>query len=158
MENQLKRVEISITMLLGISIFNLIRPIINNQENSTTTELTDLPDLPRDFLDKQVYKIKTEFNQSNWSDLHKVFGEFAKAQLSESEIEREFNKLKTATCKIVTFTYSHYIYEGKSDNAEWFEIHYKCRFDRGKGTIKVSTRTVENRSQIVGINIVLDEL
>jgi hypothetical protein len=162
MEKRLKRIEIAIIILLGISIFNLVRPIINDQENSRTTEQTDLPDLPgdltRDFLNEQIYKIKTGFNQSNWTELYNVFGEFAKAQFSETEIEREFNKLKQATGNIETYTYSHYIYEGKSDNAEWYEIHYKCRFERGKGTIKVSTRTVEDKSQIVGMNIVLDEL
>lgn len=162
MENRLKRIEIAIIILLVISVFNLVKPLLISEDILTTTEQTDLPDLPsdlsREYLDKQVYKIKTDFNQSNWSELYHVFGEYAKAQLSESEIEREFNKLKPATGNIETYTYSHYVYEGKGDNAEWFEIHYKCRFERGKGTIKVSTRTVDDKSQIVGVNIVLDEL
>lgn len=162
MENRLKRIEIAVIILLFISVFNLLKPVLDFQESETSTIQSDLPDLPgdltRDFLDKKVYKIKTDFNQSNWTEFYNVFGDFAKAQLSEDEIEREFSKLKPATGEIGTYAYSHYIYEGNRNNAEWFEVHYKCRFERGKGTIKISTRTAEDESEITGINIVLDEL
>jgi len=65
--------------------------------------------------------------------------------------------MKAAVGNIGTYAYSHYIYEGNGSSAEWFEFHYKCRFDNGKGTIKISTRTTENISEVVGINIILDE-
>lgn len=162
MEKRLLRIEIAIVLLLLISLFNLVTPLLNNKENSTADAQTDLPDLPddltRDVLDKTVYKIKTDFNRSDWPEFYNVFGEYAKAQLSTEEIELEFKKLKPAIGNIGTYTYSHYIYEGNGSNAEWFEIHYKCRFERGKGTIKVSTRTVDGMSEVIGINISLDEL
>lgn len=162
MENRLRRIEIAIIIILVISIINLIRPILNTENSNIQDEQTELPDLPKDltrnFLDKKVFKIKTDYNQSNWEEFYNVFGAFAKAQISKEDIEMEFTKLKAVIGNIGTYTYSHYIYEGKSNNAEWFEIHYKCRFERGRGTIKVSTRTIDEQSQISGVNIVLDEL
>lgn len=162
MENRLLRIEIAIGLLLLISLFNLISPLLNNKDNTTANDQADLPALPddltRDVLNKTVYKIKTDYNRSNWTEFYNVFGEYAKAQLSPEEIGLEFEKLKPAIGDIGTYTYSHYIYEGNGSNAEWFEIHYKCRFERGKGTIKVSTRTVDGISEVIGVNINLDEL
>ena len=162
MEKRLLRIEIVVILLLLISLFNLINPHLNTREGQTTEGQTELPALPtdltRDVLDNTVYKIKTDFNRDNWLDFYDVFGEYAKAQLSPEEIEIEFKKLKPAIGNIGTYAYSHYIYEGNGSNAEWFEIHYKCRFERGKGTIKVSTRTVDGTSEVIGVNINLDEL
>ncbi|MEQ9219965.1 MAG: hypothetical protein RLO17_18055 [Cyclobacteriaceae bacterium] len=162
MEKRLKRIELAIALLLLISIYNLVIPILNNGSDPTSEEQTELPALPedltRDFLDKTVFKIKTDYNRSDWTEFFNIFGEYAKAQLSIDEVEQEFKKLKSAIGNIGTYTYSHYIYEGNGSNAEWFEVHYKCRFERGRGTIKVSTRTVDGTSEVIGVNINLDEL
>lgn len=162
MEKRLKRIEIAIILLLGISMFNLVSPFLSGKGILDSNEQTALPPLPsdltRDFLNKTVFNIKTEFNQADWVEFYNVFGEFAKAQLSSEDIQREFEKLKRAIGNIEAYTYSHYIYEGNGSNAEWFEIYYKCRFERGKGTIKLSTRTVDDSSEITGVNITLDEL
>ncbi|MEQ8237908.1 MAG: hypothetical protein RIA69_01780 [Cyclobacteriaceae bacterium] len=162
MEKRLLRIEIVVVLLLLISLFNLISPLLNNKENLTAKGQVDLPALPedltRDVLNNTVYKIKTDFNRSDWAEFYNVFGEYAKAQLSTEEIELEFKKLKPAIGNIGTYAYSHYVYEGNGSNADWFEINYKCRFERGKGTIKVSTRTVDGISEVVGVNINLDEL
>ncbi len=162
MEKQLKRIEIGIIILILISIINSITPFINNTKNASEPEQTSLPALPgdlnKDDLNEIIYKIKLNFNQSDWAELYNIFGEYAKAQLSVDEIKQEFDKLKPAVGEIGTYTYSHYLYEGNASNADWFEIHYKCRFERGKGTIKLSTRTVDGTSEVIGINIKLEEL
>jgi len=161
MENRLRRIEVAIIILLGISVYNLAAPLFKSSEEPITEETTEVKELPedvtREYLDKTVYKIKTSFNRSNWNDLYNIFGEYAKAQISLEDVEQGFVKLKTAVGSIGTYSHSHHIYEGNESNAEWFEIHYKCRFDNGKGTIKVSTRTADGSSEIVGVNIVLDE-
>ncbi|HNP20338.1 MAG TPA: hypothetical protein PKL31_18020 [Fulvivirga sp.] len=162
MEKRLRRIEIAILILLIISTVNFVIPFLTDENKSDIETPIDLPDLPedltRDLLNKTVYKIKIDFNHSDWTEFYNVFGDYAKAQLSTEEIEREFKKLKAATGNIGTYAYSHYVYEGNGSNAEWFEIHYKCRFERGKGTIKVSTRTVDGISEVIGVNINLDEL
>lgn len=164
MEKRLKRIEIITVLILILITGNFISSLTTkfntpNSENETILEKKDLPsDVTRQSSDKLAYKVKTDFNLSDWTELHNVFGEYAKAQISVDQISSEFKKLKSATGKINTYAYSHYVYEGNSNNAEWFEIHYKCRFDNGKGTIKLSTRTVEGISEIVGVVINLDEL
>ncbi len=164
MEKRLKRIEIITAITLILLVVNLIFTLKtkSNSPNLNETEVKENKeppsDITRQFSDKVLYKIKTDFNLSAWLELYDVLGEFAKAQISEEQVSTEFTKLKSATGKINTYAYSHYIYEGNSNNAEWFEIHYKCRFDNGKGTIKISTRTVEGISEIVGFVINLDEL
>lgn len=156
------RIEIAIVILLLISFYNLLNPILNSYAIPDSTEQISLPSLPKDLtrdkLNKIVYKIKTEYNDSDWDGFYDVFGEYAKAQLSVEDLEPEFNKLKGAIGNIGTYTYSHYSYDGNTDNAEWFDIYYKCRFERGKGTIEISTRTLDEESGVIGVNITLDEL
>ncbi len=74
------------------------------------------------------------------------------------DIGTGFIKLKSATGNIETYAYSHYKYVGNNENADWFEVFYKCRFKNGKGSIKLSIRSAEGISEITGINIYLDEL
>jgi hypothetical protein len=134
--------------------FDISKPSVSNSE--TTKELPS--DLTMDILNKTIYKVKTDYNHSDWTEFYNVFGDFAKAQINIEDLEQEFKKLIPVTGKISTYAYSHYTYKGSEDNAEWFKIYYKCRFDNGKGTIKISTRTVNGKSEVIGINIVLDEI
>jgi hypothetical protein len=164
MEKKIKRIEIAVFLLLGVSVINMLifftdKFTARETNDSELTVFRDLPsDLSREFLDQSMYKIKTAFNRSDWEAVYSVFGDYARAQLSVDEIEHEFKKLKPALGNIGTYAYSHYIFEGEGNNAEWFEIQYKCRFDNGKGTVKISTRTVEGVSEIIGVNIFLSEL
>lgn len=165
MESRLKRIEIVVATIAVLTIINLFKPSIlelfisDESTEEVAEELRKLPeDLNKDVLNKIVYKVKTEFNRKDWGELYNVYGDYAKAQLSPELIESEFKKMNTAVGSIGTYAYSHYIYEGKGSSAEWFEFHYKCRFDNGNGTIKISTRTADNVSEVVGINIVLDEI
>lgn len=165
MERRLKRIEIVVAIVAVLTIINLFKPSIlelfssDESTEQVAEELKELPqDLNEDVINKIVYKVKTEFNRADWGELYNVYDDYAKAQLSPELIEREFKKMSAAVGNIGTYAYSHYIYEGNGSSAEWFEFHYKCRFDNGKGTIKISTRTVDNDSGVVGINIVLDEI
>jgi hypothetical protein len=171
MEKRLKRIEILLIIFSILTLLNLIIVFLTYQsvtktvtetETETEIESNEIKKLPNDvtrkLLDETVYKIKTEFNRSNWEGIHNIFGEYAKVQIDLQHIENEFKKLIPITGKIETYAYSHHIYEGEGKGAEWYEIQYKCRFKNGKGTIKVSTRTVEGNSEICGINIFLDEL
>ncbi|TLX71982.1 hypothetical protein E9993_19435 [Labilibacter sediminis] len=164
MEKRLRRIEILVFITLALVVINSMLFIVGsiNLNKEETAELIETKELPsevtRDFLDDIVYNVKTEFNRSNWEGFYNIFGEYSKAQLSVDDIVQGFEKLKSATRKINTYTYSHYLYEGNNENAEWYEIHYKCRFDNGKGTIKISTRTVEKETEVVGIVINLNEL
>ena len=130
--------------------------------NTDTTEIKETKKLPsditRDYSDKILFKIKNDFNLSKWNNFYDVFGEYSKSQISIDQVSSEFKKLRAATGKINTYGYSHHVFEGNSENADWFELHYKCRYDNGKGTIKISTRTVDEISEIVGVVINLDEL
>lgn len=164
MEKRIKRIEIIIVLILillaGNTIF-LLAALSNNSgvANTEISENKELPsDVTREFSDKIVFKVKTDYNLSDWEELHNTFGEYAKAQIGVDQISSEFEKLKSFTGKISTYAYSHYLYEGNNNNAEWFELEYKCKFENGKGTIKISTRTVDGISEIVGIVINLDEL
>jgi len=164
MEKRVRRIEIIVFVILTLVVVNFITSIVGNvktteDEIAEIEETKELPsEITREFLDKIVYNVKTEYNRSNWDGVYDIFGDYSKAQLSVKDVSQGFNKLKTAIGKINTYAYSHYIYEGDGNNAEWFEIHYKCRFDNGKGTIKISTRTVEQGTEVVGIVINLDEL
>lgn len=161
MENRLKRIEIAVIVLLVISIFNLGKSYntATSEDEGEVSEQKDLPiDLSKDRLNKIVYKVKTGFNRSNWDELYNIFGDYAKSQTSVEDVELTFKKLKSATGSINTYAYSHYDFKGDGDNADWFVVYYKCRFDNGKGTIKLSTRTVDDVSEIVGVKINLEEL
>jgi len=164
MEKRLKRIEILTVIILVFVIGNFAYSIMNNSNSSKTeqTEIAETKELPddisRNYLDKTVYKVKTDFNQSDWPELYNVLGGFAKSQISVNDVSEGFKKLKYATKSISTYAYSHYIYEGYSESADWFDVYYKCRFENGIGTIKLSTRTVENKTEIVGVVINLDEL
>ena len=147
-------------LILVLTLINLISPylrdIINSKEE--VKELSkELPsNLTKDYLNKTVYKIKTDFNQSDFESLFNVFGDFAKAQLSAKDVEREFVKLKPATGNIGTYAFSHYTFDGFAENADWFSIYYKCKFENAKGTIKISIRTIDDMSEITGVNINVD--
>ena len=164
MEKRLKRIEILIIVLIVLAVANMVIPLGHNntKADEEVTEDVPLKELPSDLnkkvVDKIVYAVKTEFNQADWTKLYDVYGVYAKAQLSPEQIESTFKKMKAAVGNIGTYAYSHYIYEGEGDNADWFEFQYKCRFKNGKGTIKISTRTLDGFSEVTGINIVLDEL
>ena len=139
-------------------------PIVTNNlkaegEAEEIIETKELPpDLNRPVLDKIAYSIKTKFNEGEWNKLYDIYGDFAKAQLSPEHIEAEFIKMKNIIGNIGTYAYSHYVYEGVGENADWFEFQYKCLFKNGKGTIKISTRTLDGISEVTGINIVLDDI
>ena len=164
MEKRIKRIEIITIISLFLIVGNLIYLISNKtiSKNTDTTEIKETKNLPSDitskYSDKILFKIKNDFNLSEWNKLYDVFGEYAKSQISIDQISSEFKKLRAATGEINTYGYSHYIYEGYTESADWFELHYKCRYDNGKGTIKISTRTVDGISEIVGVVINLDEL
>ena len=164
MEKRLRRIEILIVIILTLVIVNFGYSIIRNSNNSKidNKELTQTKDLPidvsRDYLNKIVYKVKNDYNNSDCSELHNTFGDYAKSQISVDDVSDGFKKLKSATKNISTYSYSHYNYKGNSENAEWFEVFYKCKFENGRGTIKLSTRTVDNKTEIVGVVINLDEL
>jgi len=164
MEKRIKRIELIVLTILIITLINIFLPyiidLVNTKRQEDETEnAKELPnDLTKQRLNKITYKIKTDFNHDDWTELYNVFGEFAQAQIDVKDIESGFIKLKTATGNIQTYAYSHYKYEGNGENAEWFEIYYKCRFDNGRGTIKISTRTIDNISEVTGVNITLDEL
>tara|TARA_B100000768_G_scaffold181987_1_gene208038 strand:+ start:8446 stop:8940 length:495 start_codon:yes stop_codon:yes gene_type:complete len=164
MEKRIKRIEIITIISLFLIVGNLIYLISNKtiSKNTDTTEIKETKnlssDITRKYSDKILFKIKNDFNRSEWNKLYDVFGEYAKSQISIDQISSEFKKLRAATGKINTYGYSHYIYEGYTESADWFELHYKCRYDNGKGTIKISTRTVDGISEIVGVVINLDEL
>lgn len=163
MEKRIKRIEIVVFLTLLLVLINFLRPYMQNMDflSSEINEIEETKDLPPDLakenLNKIAYKVKIDFNRSDWDELYNVLGEFAKAQLSPADVKEGFYKLKSAVGKIETYAYSHYVYEGFSDDADWFEIHYKCRFENGKGTIKISTRTVDQVSEVIGLNIVLDD-
>ncbi len=164
MEKRLLRIEIIVITIFIITLINLFLPYIidldnSEKQNNKTATTKELPaDLTKQRLNKITYKIKTDFNHSDWNEFHNVFGEFAKAQINVEDIESGFIKLKTVVGNIQTYAYSHYEYEENRENADWFIIYYKCRFDNGKGSIKISTRTLDNVSEVTGVNIVLDEL
>ena len=165
MESRIKRIEIVVAIVAILTIINLFKPSIlelftsDESAEQITEELRELPqDLNKDVVNKIVFKVKTEFNRTDWGELYNIYSDYAKAQLSPELIESEFKKMNAAVGNIGTYAYSHYIYEGNGSSAEWFEFHYKCRFDNGKGTIKISTRTADKVSEVVGINIVLDEI
>ena len=164
MENRLKRIEILLIILIILSSASWVTPLIKKNMNSTAISeeaigTKELPiDLNKSVVDKIMHKIKTEFNHSDWEKMHNIYGEYAKVQLSPEQIGSEFKKMKAIVGNISTYAYSHYKYEGEADNADWFDFHYKCRFDNGKGTIKISTRTVDNISEVTGINMALAEI
>jgi len=164
MENRLKRIEILLIILIILALANWVTPLIKKKMNpiAISEKVSNSKELPTDLskkvVDKIVYEIKTEFNRANWKEMHSIYGEYAQVQLSPKQIEDEFKKMKEIVGGISSYAYSHYKYDGKGDNADWFEFHYKCQFDSGKGTIKVSTRTVDNISEVTGINIALDEI
>lgn len=165
MEGRLKRIEIIVAMIAVLTIVNLFKPgiselfVSDESEEPVTEELRKLPeDLNKDVLNKIVFKVKTQFNRNDWGELYNVYGDYAKAQLSPEVIETEFKKMNKAVGSIETYAYSHYLFEGDGSSAEWFEFHYKCRFENGIGTIKISTRTADNVSEVVGINILLDQI
>lgn len=162
MEKRLKRIEIAVMVLIVLTLFSIVSPHITSSKSSKTTEIDESKELPeditRDYLDKTIFKIKNTFNEEDWVGFYGVFGEYARAQIDLEKVESEFKKLRKAVGSIGTYNYSHHIYEGNGNGADWFEVYYKCRFENGKGTIKVSTRTIDGKSEIVGINIVLDAL
>lgn len=164
MEKRIRRIEIIVFVILTLVVVNFITALLGNSNTSKAevAEVQKTKELPseitREYLDKVVYKVKTDFNRSNWEGVYDIFGEYSKAQFSVNEVSQEFSKLKTAIGNINTYAYSHYVYEGDGNSAEWFEIHYKCRFDNGKGNIKVSTRTADNVTEVVGLVINLDEI
>lgn len=164
MEKRLKRIEILTVILIVITVLNITFQIgksnsNENLENDEIIESKELPtDLNREIVDKIVFAVKTEYNKENWEAFYDILSDYAKAQINPDNVESEFGKMKVAIGNIGTYAYSHYIYEGEGENADWFEFQYKCRFTNGNGTIKISTRTINNISEVVGINIVLDEL
>lgn len=164
MEKRLRRIEIIVIVILSLVVVNITTSLLVNSISTEDeiTEIQETKELPseitREYLDDIVYSIKTEYNRSNWNKVYDIFGEYAKAQFSVDDVSVGFNKLKSTIGNINTYAYSHYVYGGNENNAEWFVIYYKCRFDHGKGTIKISTRTVDEINEVVGIVINLDEL
>ena len=164
MEKRLKRIELLLFFVTIVTVANLFSSSFkgwfdSEDEPNEVVEKREAPsDLTKDVLDKIVYDVKTEYNRDDWQKLYGIYNEYAKAQLDPKDIESEFKKLKSICGKIGTYAYSHYIFEGDGSDAEWFEFHYKCRFDNGNGTIKISTRTADDVSGVVGINITLDEI
>ena len=165
MEKRLRRIEIILVIVGLLTLTNLLKPSISELFHSltSTSEVTEgqkeLPvDLNKEACNKIVYQVKTNFNKSDWSGMYDIFGEYAKAGLSPEKIESEFKKLRPLLGKIVSYAYSHYTFEGEGNEADWFEVEYKCRFENGNGNIKISFRTVDEVSEVTGININLEGL
>lgn len=163
MEKRLKRIEVFVIITMTFSLLSIFLHLASFSGSQNTIEKEKItkempPDLTTDSLNKITYQIKMNWNNSDWNKLHNVFGEYAQAQISVNDIEQGFKKLKTATGNIMTYAYSHYEYKGFDENAEWFSFYFKCMFHNGKGTIKLSTRTVNGNTELTGINIHLDEL
>lgn len=161
MERRLKRIEVFVIITLVFSLISIFLNLISfsvSQENIEKEKITkEMPaDVTTDSLNMITYQIKTDWNNSDWNELHDIFGEYAQAQISVKDIEQEFQKLKSATGKILTYAYSHYEYNGFEQNADWYSFYYKCMFDNGKGTIILSTRTLNENTELTGININLD--
>lgn len=165
MEKRLKRIEIILIGLTVLTVVSLALQLTSNSfigADNTTEDLVEKKALPddvtRDFTNKVVYRIKTDFNKEDWTSLYEVFGEYAKVIIEPDQIKSEFSKLINAIGKIRTYTYSHYKYLGFEDDADWFKVYYKCRFDNGRGIIELQIRSVEGKSEITGVNINLEEL
>ena len=161
MEKRLKRIEIFVIITFALVLFSILLQL------ATLGSLPDEPETPevakemppameKDSINKITYQVKTDWNDSDWNKFHALFGDFAQAQIRESDVEHEFSKLKSATGNIMSFAFSHYEYTGFAQNADWFDYYFKCMFDNGKGTIKLSTRTLDGQTEITGININLD--
>ncbi|WP_167613005.1 hypothetical protein [Maribellus sediminis] len=163
MDKRLARIEVFviITMIFSLlSIFLHLASFSGSNENIEKEKISKEmpPDINTDSLNKIINEIKIDWNSSDWNKLHDIFGEYAKAQIRIKDIEQEFPKLKSATGNIMSTAYSHYEYRGFEEDADWFSFYFKCMFDNGKGTIKLSTRTVNEKTELTGININLDEI
>ncbi|TDQ30315.1 hypothetical protein [Tenacibaculum caenipelagi] len=161
MKSRIKRIEIGLIILVILTIINTTYNFLNYKSKTTTEkEKVALPkQLNRELLNKTTFKIKDYYNNSNWSNLYNIFGEFAKAQINTEDVIKEFKKLSSLTGYIGTYAYSHYTYLGNENDADWFDVYYKCSFSNGNGTIKIRYRVVEPEDfEIVGLNINLDEI
>ena len=163
MESRLKRIEIFVVITMLFSLLSIFLNLISfsgKQENIKKEKIAkEMPsDITTDSLNNITYQIKIDWNNSEWKKLHKIFGEYAQAQISEKDVEHEFQKLKSATGNIISFAYSHYEYNVFEQNADWFSYYFKCMFENGKGTIELSTRTINGKTELTGINIKLDKV
>ncbi len=161
MERRLKRIEILVILTLIIATLSVVMQIIPDYaptlQTETKSEVKEIPnDVSIDSFTSIIDTIRLDYNDSDWENIYHFFGNYAKAQFRVNDIEQEFVKIKPATGNILSIAYSHYEYLGYDKNADWYKFYYKCMFDNGKGTIKLSTRTVNNKTEIIGLSVDLD--
>jgi len=162
MRKRLKRMEIILIIVSILSISNMALLLANTTiliGDNDDVALVDLPaDLTRDLNDKTVYQVQTEFNNANWDGIYHIFGDYAKTQVSVEDLAKEYVALKPTTGNMESFAYSHYGYQGEEQGVDWFVLFYKCRFENGNGTIKISVRSIDANSEITSIKLMLDDL
>jgi hypothetical protein len=168
MEKRLKRLEIGSVIAIILIAFNLGYTIYqgNNNEKVNSFQISkEVPkevSLPDDLSTKSMgrilTKIKKDYNSEDWLGIYNVLGNYSKAIITKGEVAKEFRTLIKATGKINSYNYSHYQYLGFEEGANWFSVYYKCGFERGSGVIKLSFRTIEDESEVVGFTINLGEL
>lgn len=168
MEKRIKRIEIFLVVTLFLVVLGIAlqmkqisisaRPaqITNNQADSVKS-FTDY--LGVDEVNKTVFSIREYYQKRDYEALYNLLGEYAQAQLSVEDVEDGFKNLRTATGEIITYAYSHQEYLAYSDEADWFNVYYNCRYEIGNGIIRLKYRCVgKSDIQLVGMNITLEEI
>lgn len=162
MEKRLKRIEVILIVLAILTLINFIINILPEGSSHEEVDLNGQKDLPENMskpiTDELVFTIRDAYNDANWSMMYETFGEWAKLQIELEEISSNFEKLKPVTGAIGTYSFSHHVYNGYNEGAEWYVVFYRCKFKNGKGTIKLTIRSVDVGSEVVGIHINLDEI
>jgi len=164
MEKRLKRIELGLAVgivLIAINLgYNLYQG--SNSFISNSSEISNAVSLPDDLTEKSMSrilkKIKDDYSNENWAGIYNILGNYSKAIIKKEEVAKEFGSLIKATGKIDSYNYSHYEHLGFEEGANWFSVYYLCGFEKGSGVIKLSFRTIENESEVVGFNINLGEL
>ncbi len=162
METRIKRIEIGIIILIFIQLIILSLIIFNKQKPENQQDTVVEKDLPIEYnksvQDSLLSNIAKNFNDRNFVGIHEQFSDFAKIQVSQESIKKDFDKLLKVTGKIIGTTYSNFEYDGNGEGADWFSVFYKAKFENGIGTIKIKLRVIGANWEFVGLNISLDEI
>lgn len=165
MEKRLKRIEIILIGVIVLLIINLTISLVQNtskQSNNfveNSNEKTPLPeDVTREFMNKIVFKVKTDYNEKDWTNLYDIFGDYAKSSIGPEQVNTQFENIFNLIGKIERYSFSHYDYIGFEEGAQWFYVYYKSRFSNGTGLIKLNLRSIDGKTEIVGLRLNLEEL